>query len=133
MLGDLKEDVDPDQDYKTLSWATNENDEKLYFMVERYVPQTDIQSMVCRLYFDINENGSYGDLIDKYAQLTYQPRMEGWGDVEVDLYTMTGERKGKYAGRWGGISKGQHFTDRVFHPNGRPAGLSSPANAFLSL
>ena len=88
-------------DFKKIAWATNENDNNLYFMIERYPPQDPAQPMECRLFFDLNNNGSYDDAADKYAEITYRPRDTQKGEVIVHLFSMSGELKGKYMGRWG--------------------------------
>lgn len=100
-IDDPGQDGRSGQDFKKLAWATNENDDRIYFMIERYNPQPATLKMNGRLYFDINGNGSYNNEIDKYAQISYQPRSQGWGDVAVYLYSVTGELQGKYIGRWG--------------------------------
>lgn len=106
-LDDPGRDGRSGQDFKKLAWATNENDSRVFFMVERYKPKPASQEMDCRLYFDVNGNGSYQNEIDKYAQIKYQPRPQGWGDVEVYLYSVSGELQGKYLGRWGEGTKAQ--------------------------
>ncbi|NLK52509.1 MAG: exosortase family protein XrtG [Syntrophomonadaceae bacterium] len=88
-------------DFKMISWATNKNEEKLYFMLERYPPEPKSRRMECCLFFDLNNNGKYTDQVDKYAQIFYQPQGLPRGEVTVYLYTMEGELKGKYEGQWG--------------------------------
>ncbi len=104
-VDDSGEDGRIGHDFKKLSWATNENDSRIYFMMERYMPKPTNMKMDCRLFFDINGNGSYRNEIDKYAQITYQPYSQGWGDVSVYLYSVSGELQGKYTGKWGAGSK----------------------------
>ncbi len=88
-------------DIKTVSWATNENDKRLYFMIERYPTEPRGQGMELRLFFDLNNNGHYDDKVDKYAEIFYRPLDLHRGEVKVYLYSMAGEIKGKYSGLWG--------------------------------
>ncbi|WP_061213512.1 hypothetical protein [Syntrophomonas wolfei] len=88
-------------DLKKISWATNENDGRLYFMIERYLPEPRSHRMESCLFFDLNSNGKYDDKVDKYAEIFYRPQGLSRGDVSVYLYSMEGDLKGKYTGRWG--------------------------------
>lgn len=100
-LGDGQGDGREHDDFKALSWGTNENEQKLYFMVERYAPANAASGLTCRLYFDINSNGSYEDAIDKFAEVVYNPDQEDGGSVTVQLYSVSGSSLGTYRGNWG--------------------------------
>lgn len=100
-ISDPSSDGRSGNDFKKISWTTNENDERLYFMIERYLPEPRSRRMECCLFFDLNNNGEYIDKVDKYAQVFYRPQGLQRGDVTVYLYSMEGDFKGKYAGRWG--------------------------------
>lgn len=100
-LSDPSGDGRDGNDFKKISWATNENDEHLYFMIERYLPGPSDKKMECRLFFDINNNGKYDDHADKYAEIFYRPADFQKGEVSVYLYSVGGNPKGKYLGRWG--------------------------------
>lgn len=106
-LSDAEGDGHLGNDIKEVFWATNENDSCLYFMIARYSAEPASSPLDCRIFFDINGNGKYTDRIDKYAEITYRPRNQDRGDVNVSLYTVAGELKGKYSGIWGeGIKPG---------------------------
>lgn len=100
-LADVEGDAPAGQDLKALYWSTNQNEQLLYFMVERFPPGDDRRPMVERLYFDINANGSYNDKIDKYAEISYQPNREHSGQVKVELFSVRGELLDTYSGGWG--------------------------------
>jgi len=89
------------KDIKTIFWSTNVNEQKLYFMVERYVPKEADSVLTCRVYFDINNNGNYEDSIDKYAEVTYNPDKDDSGEVVVRLYSVAGKQLATYQGAWG--------------------------------
>lgn len=98
---DPEGDAEAGHDFKNISWATNENDSRLYFMIERDSPEPATIPMEFRIYMDINGNGKYTNRVDKYAQISYLPRNQVRGDVYVYLYAMSGELKGRYNGIWG--------------------------------
>lgn len=100
-LRDSKGDGVSGQDFKAIYWKTNINDHRLFFMVERYSANRDNTSFLGRIYFDVNDNGSYQDRWDKYAQITYQPDREDSGKVVVKLYTIVGKPLSSFSGRWG--------------------------------
>lgn len=100
-IRDFEGDGRVQHDFKSLSWATNKNDPQLYFMIERNIDFTKATEMVCRLFFDINNNGRYQDPVDKYAELLYKPGVQEAGEVTVRLYSIDGELREIYSGRWG--------------------------------
>jgi len=97
-LSDVEGDGRPHNDFKRISWTTNENESSLYFMLERFTSFPRNSQLDARMFFDINGNGSYEDLIDKYVELSYQPNN---GQVNVRIYTVDGRLKGEYSGQWG--------------------------------
>jgi len=98
-LSDPKVDGPPGQDYKAIYWNTNLNEHKLYYMIEMYPGSAEEKIENYRLYFDINNNGSYKDVLDKYAELTYKP---GSGNrVDVRLCSVTSKTLSTYGGNWG--------------------------------
>jgi len=105
-LTDPEGDGGARNDLCRISWSTNDNEEKLYFMIERYAPYPKDSPMECVLYFDLNANGSYEDLADRYAEINFQPQNDK-GRVVVTLYSVNGETREEYSGLWGeGIEKG---------------------------
>ncbi|NLW91915.1 MAG: hypothetical protein GXY34_10015 [Syntrophomonadaceae bacterium] len=76
-------------DITRFGWATNPNEERLYFMIER---KTYLLHKLWPahfiLYIDGNDNGNYGDKHDYYIDIEYKPLL---GSVDVDVY----DRKGK--------------------------------------
>lgn len=100
-LTDGQGDGSENEDFKSLFWGTNENEKKLYFMVERYAPADAGAGLACRLYFDINCNGSYEDDIDKFAEVMYNPAGEDTGVVTVQLYSVSGNNLWSGQGYWG--------------------------------
>ncbi|MEW6770217.1 MAG: exosortase family protein XrtG [Bacillota bacterium] len=99
-LADGRGDGREDADFKALAWGTNENERRLYFMVERQLPAAAGRGCTCRLYFDVDCNGSYDNSVDKYAEVTYRP-VAGGGRVAVELYSASGHLLAVYRGRWG--------------------------------
>lgn len=98
-LADGQGDTAVNRDLKAIFWGTRENDQKLYFMVERFSPENVGSKMTCRVYFDVNSNGSYEDAIDKYSEVVYSPGQDG--EVEVSLYSVAGKHVNTYSGNWG--------------------------------
>lgn len=97
-LSDMEGDGPSHNDFKKISWATNENESSLYFMIERFAGFSRNSRLDARMFFDINGNGSYEDLIDKYVELSYYPDN---GQVNARIYTVDGRLKGAYSGQWG--------------------------------
>jgi len=100
-LSDNYKDYGDRQIFKTFYWGTNENEQKLYFMVERYAPVDAGNSLTCRIYFDTNGNGSYEDGIDKFAEVLYRPNKEKSGELTVQLYSISGSLLAIYHGAQG--------------------------------
>lgn len=100
LLKDTEGDGRSGEDFKAVFWDTNENEERLYFMVERHNPADADAGLTCRLYFDINNNGIYEDSVDRYAEVVYRPGDVN-GEVEVALYAVSGSVLSNYRGRWG--------------------------------
>ncbi|MDD4802864.1 MAG: hypothetical protein PHF24_07980, partial [Syntrophomonas sp.] len=100
-LADVQGDSGSGEDLKSIYWTTNQNEQVLYFMVERYPSVNTRLPMSARLYFDINANGSYDDKIDKFAELNYQPNKEYSGQVKIELFSINGDLLGNYSGLWG--------------------------------
>lgn len=100
-LEDLSGDSLTASDFKSISWNSNVNEEKLYFMVERFSPQDKKSELICRLYFDINASEGYQDRIDKYADIVYSPGIDNTGQVTVTLYSISGHKISTYSGSWG--------------------------------
>ncbi|KJS02348.1 MAG: hypothetical protein VR68_03125 [Peptococcaceae bacterium BRH_c4a] len=98
-LADGQGDTAVDADLKAVFWGTGENDQKLYFMVERFSPENAGSKMTCRVYFDVNSNGSYEDAVDKYSEVVYSPGLDG--EVEVSLYSVAGNHVNTYSGNLG--------------------------------
>ncbi len=100
-LDDVRGDGGEGEDFKLISWGTNENEQKLYFMIERYTPADPTADLTCRLYFDINNNGKYEDSIDKYVEIIYRPDHPESGLVEVQIHAISGKLLKNYHGNWG--------------------------------
>ncbi len=109
-LSDYKDNDSIGRKLKSLSWGTKENERNLYFMIELFEPVKTGSSFVCRLSFDINDNGSYDDGIDKFAKVLYKPGHDT-GEVLVELYSSQGKLLSTYEGDWGegSISGGSCF------------------------
>lgn len=88
------------KDFQSISWAINDNEQVLYFMV-KLNDLKDRNQFTCRLFFDINANGTYKDVIDKYAEVTYQPISSEKGRVKVKLFNVAGRLLATYSGLWG--------------------------------
>ncbi len=89
------------QQLATVFWGTNYNEQKLYFMVERFTPTDPYSQLTYRIYFDINNNGSYEDGVDKYVEAVYTPIERDSGKVELSLHSVTGKLLASYQGMWG--------------------------------
>ena len=100
-LDDVQGDGGEGDDFKLISWGTNENEQKLYFMIERYTTADPAVVITCRLYFDVNSNGKYEDSIDKYVEIVYSPARADSGLVEVQIRTISGKLLENYRGNWG--------------------------------
>lgn len=81
-------------------WATNANEQYLYFMIERRSQgyPDDMFPATYRVYFDINDNGNYNDNHDRYVVVDYDPFD---GSVDVSVYTRKGRYISSYSGNWG--------------------------------
>jgi exosortase family protein XrtG len=86
--------------FASLHWATNANERKIYFAVKLQNPAAPGDHLLCRLFLDIDDNGSYTDRIDKYAEISCVPGFAG-GTVEVKLYSSSGNLINEYEGMWG--------------------------------
>ncbi len=100
LLTSGKAGMGADNIFESIYWATNENEQRLYFAVNLQNPVPAGGIFPCRLYLDINDNGSYGDSIDKYADLLYMPDM-GEGMVGVKIFSSGGKLLAEYGGPWG--------------------------------
>ncbi|MEW6276496.1 MAG: hypothetical protein AB1556_15485, partial [Bacillota bacterium] len=98
-------------DVMVFYWATNPGESNLYFMVERAFPGYNPVSVSYQQNFDINNNGSYTDSVDRYAVITYSPtRSKGY--VQVRVYRADGTLIAGYGGNWGeGTNKGQNYCE----------------------
>ncbi|MDO9535403.1 MAG: hypothetical protein Q7J85_08750 [Bacillota bacterium] len=107
---DFKDKDLNDRKLKSLSWGTNENERILYFMVELLEPVEEGSSYVCRIAFDINDNGRYDSGIDKFAKVFYKPVYNA-GAVLVELHSSGGKLLSTYEGNWGegSLSGGSRF------------------------
>lgn len=97
---------DAGNDYFDISnfyWGNNSDDENLYFMLERFDGYKNIvvESVI---YFDINNNGSYDDAVDRFAVIHYRPHPSK-GFVDVEVYPASSRKHsqiiGSYHGDWG--------------------------------
>ncbi|MGE5392049.1 MAG: hypothetical protein ACM3PE_13405 [Deltaproteobacteria bacterium] len=98
-MADPAEGSDWDSDdIVKFSWATNDNEEMLYFMIERNKTDWCDMPATYYVYFDINNNGNYRDNHDRYVEVDYDP----WdGSVNVNVYDRKGRRLSSYGGTWG--------------------------------
>lgn len=99
-LSNVKDDKSLGKDFRSISWDINDNEQNLYFMVKL----NDLKGrdqITSRVFFDINANGSYKDIVDKYAEVTYQPISAQKGRVNVKLVTVAGKLLATYSGLWG--------------------------------
>jgi hypothetical protein len=86
-------------DIVKFSWATNDNDSNLYFMIERTGEDKLNILTHFQLYFDINDNGNYKDKGDYYLIVHYAPAFNGL--VDLYLHKQKGGLVSKYYGYWG--------------------------------
>lgn len=98
-------------DIRTFYWATNAGESNLFFMVDRAFPGYRPVNATYRQNFDINNNGSYTDTVDRYAVITYTPT-KSKGYVLVRVYRTNGTLIASYGGNWGqGTNKGQQLCE----------------------
>ncbi len=91
-------------DLENLYWANNPNQDRLYFMIERYEPenhQDQKKEVYYCLFIDTDNNGRFDDANDRVVDITYEPdKSEERGQVTVEVWR--GEvRVGRRQGRWG--------------------------------
>lgn len=109
-ISDGRGDAVQKGDIAAFYWGTNEGINRLYFMLERFSPAGDSESSIpvdYRLLFDLNNNGSFTDPVDRYALINYNPRPH-FGFVQVKIYRTSNSLVSNYGGKWGeGIREGQ--------------------------
>jgi hypothetical protein len=94
-------------DIRTFYWATNAGESNLFFMIERASPGNRAVNITYQENFDVNNNGSYADSVDRYAVITYTP-LQNRGYVQVRIYRPNGSLVTAYGGYWGeGTRDGQ--------------------------
>lgn len=92
-------------DLKSMYWSSEWNESKIYFMFERYTKDgaslikknRQNSAIFTRIYFDIDDNGSYSDRADRWAQVEYNTS----GKVDVELYNMQGDLLWSQTAYWG--------------------------------
>lgn len=105
-LNDPSGDSQVGYDLRYLYWGTNPGESNLYFMAQRYDPSNNYQGVIYYLYIDVNNNGSYNDLVDRYALVDYTP-YKNRSDVWVDLFSASGSYITTDYGDWGeGVREG---------------------------
>ncbi|MBA4376743.1 MAG: hypothetical protein C0401_11300 [Anaerolinea sp.] len=83
--------IGPETDIKQFCFATNAGDSNTYFMLERFGSDTG-KPLDLVLYFDINNNGSYGDAVDKTANIRYNPTgPSGYTEVSANGWSASGD------------------------------------------
>lgn len=100
-LGDRQSDSSANADLKAVYYGTNEGESNLYFMIQRYRPANMWSSVNYKIYIDTNDNGVYGDSLDKYATVAYTPISKSRGMVIVAIYRSNGLLINMYTGFWG--------------------------------
>ena len=88
------------EDIIKFSWATNDGDSTLYFMIQRKAWGVFIDwiPVTFYLYLDINDNGRYHDAADHCLSVYYSPSN---GLVSVTDYNGKGKILSSYSGYWG--------------------------------
>ena len=132
-LNDRQYDGLINEDFKKLSWGTTENQQSLYFMLEKYPITVDTTgTFVCFMFFDINANGSYQDDIDKFIQINYTPQ-ENVGTVEIKLFVINGRYLASYRGTWGeGLSEGGNRLEFAIPMKDLDIYPAQPVNFYLT-
>jgi hypothetical protein len=92
-------------DIKTFYFATNPDEEYLYFMAERW--NTGAESVVYSLAIDTNNDGVYTDASDRRIEVIYNPSR---GSADVALYDGVGGFLSQIADNqsWGEGKKGRY-------------------------
>ncbi|MFZ5641995.1 MAG: hypothetical protein ACOY46_00225 [Bacillota bacterium] len=102
-LADTQSDGPVNSDLKTVFWGTSQNQQKLYFMIERYAPENVNNELTCRLFFDVDNDGSFESNVDKYAEVVYRP-VNDTGEIVVELFSSDGSPVSSYSASWGETS-----------------------------
>lgn len=103
---DPSNDANASGDILNFYWATNDGEERLYFMVERRGrgENPDPFPTAYRVYFDLNDNGKYTNGTDCYIDVVYHPFLNGLITVNV-CKGNDGKWLNAYSGNWGEWSK----------------------------
>ncbi len=97
-------------DTRRLYWGTNKDDENLYFSIIRYpslTKQDQKHKITGKIFFDTNDNGDYGEAMDKIGFFRYDP---GSGMVAVKVFRVDDQNNSPAwhnIGKWGEKAAGQ--------------------------
>lgn len=89
-------------DIVKFGWATNDDDSNLYFMIQRRDWENKGDNGIpthFHIYFDMNDNGNYGEKADRYLAIHYHPMLDG--RVSLHLYKQKGGKITDYNDYWG--------------------------------
>ncbi len=89
----------PEDDIIKFSWATNANDDNLYFMLQNRNQNLFSGISHYNVHIDTNDNGQYGGN-DYYLAVDYYPFS---GLVTVSVFRGNGHLINQYSGHWGAI------------------------------
>ncbi len=89
----------PSTDIVRFYWGTNPGDGTAYFMLQR-AEEHQPRGVVYRLWVDTDNNGQYGEPQDRLVAVLYRAR-NGHSEVQVEVFTGTGQRVSSYGGDWG--------------------------------
>ncbi|MBN2048203.1 MAG: hypothetical protein JW750_10205 [Anaerolineaceae bacterium] len=84
-ITDPQDDADESNDILRFCFAAEQSAGNLYFMVERQKETNKPLNLSVRL--DINDNGSYGDAVDRSIYVVYNPNQN---DTKVDVFVYDG-------------------------------------------
>ncbi|MBU7005822.1 6-pyruvoyl-tetrahydropterin synthase-related protein [Phosphitispora fastidiosa] len=97
-------------DTRRLYWGTDKDGENLYFSIIRYpslTKQDQKHKMTGKIFFDTNDNGDYGESVDKIGFFRYDP---GSGMVAVKVFRVDDQNNSPAwhtIGKWGEKAAGK--------------------------
>lgn len=106
VFNDPSYDANASGDILNFYWAANNEQKKLYFMIQRrgLGENPDPFPTTYQVYFDLNDNGKYTNGTDRYITVTYHPFLNGL--VTISVYKSNdGKWINTYSGNWGESSE----------------------------
>ena len=81
-------------------WGTIDNDNNLYFMIQRYADSGSGNNVSYKIYVDTNNDGSFGSDVDRVVSIDYNPNQNN-SNVQVGVSKPSGQSTSSNSGDWG--------------------------------